>query len=189
MYEVTILEEKGCCSSTTGIGGQSQLQKSKPKPMKEIMKFRRVPKPQAYPLRYVEDFGAKYDFIRPSSLKGCSSIGCMLHISVSGKTAWVLPLTKIFASPPMAPATARFVSFATGQVEPTRKGLAAMLWMSGGRICLEIRLGIPAMVCTGGFRGKDGSRAPQPSGRALLSDYPAFIFIDFSCCIYLDEKL
>ncbi len=57
------------------------------------MEFRRAVKPQAHPLRYVEDSGAKYDFIRPSSLKGClpvrrtqtgGSIGCMLHISDSG---------------------------------------------------------------------------------------------------------
>ena len=102
---------------------KSQLQKSKPKPMKEIMKFRRATEPQAYPLRYVEDSGAKYDFIRPSSLKGClpvrrtqtgGSIGCMLHISARGKTARVLPLPEIFASPPMASATARFMTFASG---------------------------------------------------------------------------
>jgi len=63
---------------------KSQLQKSKPKPMKDIMKFRRSAKPPAYPLRYVEDFGAKDDFIRTSSLKGCGLIGCMLHISARG---------------------------------------------------------------------------------------------------------
>jgi hypothetical protein len=56
-------------------------------PMKEIMKFRRATKPEAYPRRYVEDFAAKYDFIRTSSLTGCSAIGCMLRISGRGKTA------------------------------------------------------------------------------------------------------
>ena len=61
-------------------------------------------------MRYVEDFAAKYDFARTSSLTGCGTIGCMLRISVRGKTAWVLPLTEILASPPMASATARFMA-------------------------------------------------------------------------------
>ena len=82
----------------------------------KIFEIKALRKAQAYPLRYVEDFGAKYDFITPSSLKGCGSIGCMLHISGRGKTAWVLPLPEIFASPPMVPATARFVTFATGSI-------------------------------------------------------------------------
>ena len=82
--------------------------------MKDIMKFRQVAETEAYPQRYVEGSATKYDFIRTSSLKGCGSIGCMLHISGRGKTAWVLPLPEIFASPPMAPATAQFVIFATG---------------------------------------------------------------------------
>ena len=56
-------------------------------PMKKIMKFRQAEKYEAYPQRYVEDFSAKYDFIRTSSLKGCDSIGCMLRISPGSKTA------------------------------------------------------------------------------------------------------
>ncbi len=76
---------------------------SKPKPMKDIMKFRRTAKPQAYPLRYVEDFGAKYDFIRTSSLKGCLPA----HSAQAG------------ASPPMTHATARFMTYATGSKNAT----------------------------------------------------------------------
>jgi hypothetical protein len=42
--------------------------------MKEIVKFRRAAKPEACPKRYVEDFAAKYDFTRTSSLTGCSAV-------------------------------------------------------------------------------------------------------------------
>ena len=56
-------------------------------PMKKIMKFRQAAKTEAYPQWYVEEFAAKYDFIRTSSLKGCDSIRCMLRIFHRGKTA------------------------------------------------------------------------------------------------------
>ena len=56
-------------------------------PMKKIMKFRQAAKTEAYPQWYVEEFAAKYDLIRTSSLKGCDSIRCMLRISPGGKTA------------------------------------------------------------------------------------------------------
>ncbi len=55
--------------------------------MKNIVKFRQAAKPQAYPKRYVEDFAAKHDFIRTSSLKGCGAAGRMLRLSAGGETA------------------------------------------------------------------------------------------------------